>query len=326
MTTYGQEDDQQKTARWYWLLFESGLSTLQAKRYLHRWQQQERSVTEVLDRLPDQHQDVGLTREEAQQLRPPASLPTVHALRWNAPHYPDGLRDLPLKRRPALLFGEGRFELLARPIVTFFAKRPNEDELAMLREAISVLLGENLLLAALANTVQAKLLLEEMAYSDGEILLVATSGMDTYEVTGIEASYIDAGRLVIATPLPPSIPANPKLKPLLQQIATAASARRILASPSGEYDAGDPPRPTLALMPDPPRAKSPLVNATDNAADVLLWVQDPDQDLQSTPQPSTSQHEPLDTPMSPEQTLTLLEQSGDVPPALRARLTDVQES
>jgi hypothetical protein len=326
MTTYGQEDDQQETARWYWLLFESGLSTLQAKRHLHRWQQQEISVREVLDRLPDRHRDVGLTREEARRLKPPASPPTVRALRWNAPHYPDGLHDLPLKRRPALLFGEGNFELLARPIVTFLAERPNEDEMAMLREAMSVLLGENLLLAALANTVEAELLLEEMAYSDGEILLVPPSGMDAYEVTEMETSYIDAGRLVLATPLPPSIPANPELVPLLRQITSAASARRIVVSPAGGYDAGEPARPTLALTPTPPSTTPPRVKATDNAADVLLWVQDPDQDLQSTPHPATAQDEAPGTPLSPEQTLTLLEQGGDVPPALRARLTNVQES
>ena len=197
--------DEEETGLWYWFLFDSGLSTLRAKRCLDRWLGQGLSLKEVLDRLPDQHQHLGLTRDEARKLRPPASRPAIPALRWNSPHYPDGLRDLALKRRPALLFVRGHIDLLARPIVALVSGNPDEDEMTMLREVTSVLLGENLLLAALADSVQATLLLEEMTYSDGEALIMATSGLDQYETTAREARYLAEERLVLMTPLPPSM-------------------------------------------------------------------------------------------------------------------------
>jgi hypothetical protein len=326
MATPEQAQNSRETRLWYWLLFESPLSTLRAKRCLSRWLGQGLSVSAALDRLPGGYQALGLTREEARQLDPPPSLPDVRALRWNAPHYPDGLRELPLKRRPALLFVRGNPGLLARPIVTFVPGQPNDEEMAMLREAMSVLLGEDLLLAALAGSVQAALLLEEMAYSDGEILLVPTAGLDRYQPSEMETRTLDAGRLVLATPLPPAMPANPKLEPLLQQILSAAAARRILGAAAGGYDAGEPPRPTLALTPAPPSgAASPHLQCTDNASDVLLWVQHPDQDLRRGPLASVQADETQASPLSPEQTLNLLEQGGDVPPALRARLTETEE-
>ncbi len=318
--------EQRETARWYWLLFESSFSTLNAKRHLARWQEQGLSLNDVLDLLPDRRREVGLTRDEARQLRPPDSLPTVQALRWNSPHYPDGLHDLPLRRQPALLFARGDTALLTRPIVTFVPGNPNEETMAMLREVMGVLLGENLLLAALTNSVQAKLLLDEMTYSDGEIVLFATSGMDRYEPTGIETRYVDAGRLVLATPLPPAMTANPSLEPLLRQIASAASARRILSSASDGSDAGDPARPTRALTRPPRPSASTHLQFTDNASDVLVWVQDPERDLNRDPLPTGEQDDTPATPLTPEQTLNLLEQGGNVPPALRARLTHSQDS
>jgi hypothetical protein len=328
MTTPLQAPDERETTLWHWFVFEGPLSTLRAKRCLDRWQERGLSLIEVLNRLPDQCRDVGLTWEEARQLQPPRSPASVQALRWNSPHYPDGLRDLSLKRRPALLFTRGNVELLARPMITFVPGRPNEDELAMLREAVGALMGENLLLTALADTVQAALLIEEMAYSDGEIMIVPTSGLDNTEISAVETRYIEAGRLVLATPLPPTMAADPVLEPLLQQITSAAASRRILSTASDTYDAGTPPRPTLVLTPTPPPAsESPRLQFTDNAADVLLWVQDPEQDLTGGPLPSAEPRDkPTGTPLSPEETLSLLEQGGDVPPALRARLTDTQGS
>lgn len=326
MTQPIQAHDRRETRLWYWFLFDSPFSTLHAKRCLARWQEKGLSLTDVLDQVPDRHRDFGIAREEARQLRPPKVRPAVQALRWNSPHYPDGLHDLPLKRRPALLFVRGETELLTRPIVTFVCGNPDEDGMAMLREAMGALLGEHLLLAALADSTPAKLLLEEMAYSDGEILLFPTSGMDCYEATQIETRYVDTGRLALATPLPPTMAASPGLKPLLQQIASAASARRILSTASEGYDAGEPPRPTLVLTPTPPSSTSPHLQFTDNAADVLLWVQEPDRDLSGARMPSNKQDDTEATPLTPEQTLSLLEQGGVVPPALRARLTESQDS
>jgi hypothetical protein len=213
-------------------------------------------------------------------------------------------------------------------MVAFVSGRSDEDEIAMLREAIGALMGENLLLTALVDSVQATLLIEEMAYSDGEVLLVPTSGLETYQAPGAVTRYVETGRLVLATPLPPTLGPSPDLEPLLQQITSTASSRRILSSDSDPYDAGTPPRPTLALTPAAThRSESSRVQVTDNAADVLLWVQDPDQDLQSGAfSPTVQRDETTEIPLSREETLSLLEQGGNVPPALRARLTDTQGS
>ena len=77
----------------------------------------------------------------------------------------------------------------------------------------------------------------------------------------------------------------------------------------------------------PPVApESPHLQFTDTASDVLLWVQNPDQDLRSGPLPSREREESSASPLTPKQTLNLLEQGGEVPPALRARLQETEEA
>ncbi|NBD35472.1 MAG: hypothetical protein GVY30_05685, partial [Chloroflexi bacterium] len=66
-------EEKRDIALWYWFLFESNLSTQRAKTLLADWQKRDLSLEDVLARLPQEANSLGLTPQEARQLRPPAS-------------------------------------------------------------------------------------------------------------------------------------------------------------------------------------------------------------------------------------------------------------
>ena len=312
-----------ETQLWAWFLFGSGLLPQRAKTLLAHWQERGLTLQAALNQLPAQAQSLGLQPGEANHLRPPDNLPAIAALRNDEPLYPIGLRHLPPKLRPALLFYTGAAWLLMRPIIYLAPDAIPPDVQEPMREAVSILLGEYLLPAAFRNSAQAALLLEEMIDSEGETLLFAREGVDRLVFSDQEQALLEAGRLLIVTPLPPDAAANPSWDSLLQQIATAAAARRIVVDPASLQATGSEISPPTLLLTSSSLSE-PLPQATvasTNPADILAWIADVPEPALPTSTPGATTTEPApEPPSSPEEVLRTLEVGGRVPEALRKKL------
>ena len=309
---------------WYWFLFESPLGTQRAKQLLARWHDEGWRVAEVLETLPDGAESAGLSLAEARKLQVPAELPPVEALPWSARSYPEGLHALPLRLRPALLFYRGSRPLLARPLLYLRPTSPSDEERELLRETAALLLGERVLPTALHASDQAAVLLEELAHTEGEVVLFVRSGLDEVTLSAREEALLEAGRLLLLSPLPPGTPHKPDLNPLLEQVEDAATPHSLLVSANPPSDLGD--RTTEALWIAPPSTEKsdtmPGVQRLSDPAALLLWLAGLQTD---TPAPAS---DPIveelvsESPPSPEETLRILEQGGHVPEILRKRLQD----
>lgn len=314
-----------ETALWTWFLFHAGLSPQRAKTLLESWDQRGLTLRAVLEALPPQANALGLTPEEAAKLRPPRDLPDGAALRWNEPLYPLGLRQLPLKLRPALLFYTGELSLLMRPII-YLAPGPLDAETQeLMQETVSILLGESLLLAAFRESPQAALLLEEMTASEGEALLFAKQGLARLTLPEQEHALVQAGRLLILSPLPPTTPPNPALDDVLQQVATGAALRTVYNSPPEKTEPGV----TALLLTASPTAHAPQnLRVVTHAAEAALWLTErpvaPANAALPTPTAASSfdltADPPTDPPPTPAEALRVLEKGGRVPEALKKRL------
>lgn len=325
-----------ETSLWAWFLFRSGLPAPRAKALLTEWAAQKLTLMAALEGLPARAAARGLTPEEAARLHPPASLPAVHALRWNEPLYPRRLQDLPLKLRPALLFYLGEPSLLMRPIVYLNPDTLAEDHEDTLRELISLLLGEYFLPAAFHGTRQADLLLEELTASEGELLLFARRGLADIPLTEQERALLAEQRLIIATPLPPEAPLNPAWDALLTQVALTAAGYCITVTPPADA----PPTPTLLLAATPSAALPARVHAIADPAEAVLQLSEglsaarppttPTSAFQETPESGWAaipldasplgEDLPPEPPPPPAEALRRLEAGGHVPEVLRKRL------
>ena len=334
---------------WTWLLFASGLSTLRAKELLRTWQGAGVHPAEAITALPAAGPHLGISESEAFQLaaafqrRVPAQNAAVAAITWDAPTYPAGLTTLPLKLQPALLFHRGDPELLNRMIVYLPpGDLPVEDQ-EPVREVISLLLGEHVLLGVYQDSAQAALVLEELASAEGEVLLFARSGLARNYPTPIADDHPLSMRVLIISPLPPAVPQKPAWDMVLQQVALAAADRVILTGHTDETTVDaleERPRPTVALssatggaFAPPSRARD--VRAVQSPADVLDWIagatlspdgataepHSPYVERPSDAKDSFALGEP-DTapPPSPEQILKTLSKGGEIPEVLRRRL------
>ncbi len=304
---------------WYWFLFESGLSTQRAKELLTQWQDEGERLEELLTLPPQAKAQHGLAPREIAQLEPPETLPEVTAVQWDAPLYPAGLRQLPLRLRPALLFTAGPAPLLARPLLYLPPLPLTEQEGELLQEAIGLLLGEGLLPATLAGSPQATVLLQELTHAEGEGLLFVRSGLERHPISPEAKALIENGRLLLVSPLPPTTPEHPDLAPVLAQVEGAAAKRCLLIGTFLETPC--PPAKSLHLVPPgtPPR---PDLRQVEDPAEVLLWLSDlepPSTGTLPEPQPGVEA-----APLSPEETLNILEQGGAVPRVLRERLRKQQ--
>jgi len=308
-----------ETQLWTWFLFNSGLSPQRAKVLLAQWHSRNLSLQAALDMLPAQTQRLGLTKDEARTLTPPQNFSELPALRWNEGLYPQGLQELPLKLRPALLFYTGDSQLLSRPIVYLYPDPllPNTEE--MLREIISLLLGENLLLAAFHDSPQAGLLLQEMNDSEGEAMLFVREGLDQLVLPQQIQAFVKEERLVIVTPLPPGSKPKPAWGPVLEQIAIAAARRCIATTPPSEQSTSS--KPTL-LLSDCPVTPQAHLHVADNPMEALVWLTDiPGLSPGPDPQAPLSAQPPTPEPaLTPEDILRTLETGGQVPDVLRKRL------
>ncbi len=306
-----------ETQLWAWFLFASGLPTSRAKHLLDGWQSAKRNLADTLATLPGAATGLGLTAEEARILRPPATLPPITALRWDEPLYPAGWRQLPLESRPALLFHRGDAHLLQRPLVYLQPVAIPPDERDIAHETLSLLLGEPFLVAATRGSDQAALLLEEMADSEGELLLFARCGQEQLTPTGREVALLAEQRLLLVSALPPAAPGNPRWDTLLTQVEAAAALRcLVIGSAPQPATPPWPPTPTLYVTAQSP---APAAPATADPTEALLWLTAPEH--LETPATAPPSPEPEAEPAPPpEETLRILAQGGHIPNILRERL------
>ena len=328
-------------ALWAWFLFDSGLPTQRGKALLDAWHTQPLTLQAALARLPADAAALGLTPAEAARLSPPEARPELQALTWNASLYPEGLRQLAVKLRPALLYYKGEPALLWRPIITLAPGALDRSRENHLREVINLLLGEELLLAAYEGSDQAALLMEEMAYSQGEMLLFANAGLEARAASGTESQLIADSRVLVLSPLPPTAPHRPAWDSILTQVALAAADRIILSGDTAQQPhavTGLGATPTLALSGTSPDVRVPAahrprnVQVTNVPADVLLWVESllPEHELSEGTAGHTTVTGDLSAYALPEEDsgpvpsteeiLATLGRGGAIPEALRRRL------
>ena len=317
-----------ETQLWAWFLFNAGLAPQRAKTLLSAWDQRGLTLRAVLEALPAQAAALGLTPEEATKLHPPHDLPEITALRWNESLYPLGLHQLPFKLRPALLFYTGDLSLLMRPII-YLAPGPLDDGTReLLQETVGILLGENLLLAAFRESPQATLLREDMIASEGEALLFAKQGLANLVLPDEEKALLQAERLLILSPLPPTTPPNPAWDDVLQQVAAGAAMRCVYSDATALNKIEGNTNALLLVTSAGVRAPQG-VRVVTNAAEAALWltelpaspvdvVQTPA--IISSPVFELAAEPPADPPPSPAEALRVLEKGGRVPEALKKRL------
>lgn len=311
-----------ETQLWYWLLYSGVLHTTRAKNLLSSWATEGLSAESVLDSLPATALQAGLNNAEASALKPPKTLETVTALRWNEALYPKGLLTLDLKLRPALLFYQGNPKLLERSLLAIPPAPTETTTTLLLQETLSQLLGDTSLPAALRGSAQATILLGELADSEGDALLFVRQGLGTIEITGEEQRLLNDGRLLLLSPLNPATPANAKWESALFQVELAA-AEHVLWVSHESPDVSINKLTVLWLTPDPTSATSmPGYRITDEPGDVPLWL------LENTSLPAVTdttsfmEASSVLPPLPPSETLRILERGGAIPEALRRRLLE----
>lgn len=312
----------EETAYWAWLLFASELPTARAKALLEAWQGQGGSLQTALQRLPQEAAALGLTADEAARLRPPARLAPIPALRWNEPLYPTGWQALPLRQRPALLFYRGDAALLSRPRLYIPPAELAEANLEAARETLSLTLGERFTPVTLHGSPQSALLMEELQDSEGELILMGLQGLETYTPAPVEASLLEAGRLLWLTPLPPQAKPNPAWQALLEGLCGALAAHWLLTT-TGQH----PPIPAgvsaACIAPDEGATLDAGIQRLASPAEIPLWLENL-LAAEQTPSPeSLPDSEPvLGPPPTPEEALRILQKGGRVPEVLRRRLEE----
>ena len=311
-----------ETQLWMWFLFGGVLRPQRAKSLLFEWEKHGLTLQQVVNQLPARPPALGLTREEAAKLHVPQYLPSVTALRWNDPLYPQGLHDLSFKLQPALLFYSGEVTLLKHPIIYLAPGALDKAARELLQETVGMLIGESLLLAAFEESPQATILLEEISTSEGEVLLFARQGLEQQTVSEQEHTLLDTGQLLQITPLPPGTHTNPAWDPLLEQVASASAARCVFSGTQSPPEKLPATASILLTTTAIGSAQSHNIQTATNAAEVLTWLLDIPTPVAPSPQPATSiAAEPaLEPPPTPEEMLRTLEKGGNVPEALRRRL------
>lgn len=339
----------EETELWAWFVFHSGLSTQRAKTLLETWQAQDISLAEALAHPRSQTARLGLTAGEAGLLASGraalvASTFSVPALTWRDHLYPPGLRALPLRTRPAVLFYQGTDSLLSRAVVYLAPGVLSADAEERAREAISLLLGEDILLAAFEDTPQAALGMAEMLTTEGEMLLFAQSGLRCRSPSERELQLRTEDRLVVLSPLPPDAPHQASLDMVLHQVAWYAADRVILTGdggPSGLPSEWLNAKPILELATSARRPAPIPWTITEDPTDVLAWIGGqltvlPSEhvwtigtkadDASLRPGSATTQDiadadtAPPLAPLSAEDILRTLGQGGAVPEKLRRRI------
>ena len=307
----------EETALWAWLLFESGLGRAKAKALLDGLGD-EGGLRARLREVAADPASWGLTRAEAARLRPPATLSSPTALRWETAGYPAPLRRLPRPKRPALIFYRGDAALLRGPLFLFTDAPAAEEE--RLAEAVALLLDE-VLPAAPWGSEAAERLLAEMGSTGGVAVLFVRQGLATFAPPPQVEALIEAGRLLLLSFLPPDSPPNPRWRALLAE--TEAAAAEWLVHAGAEPPDLAPLPGTRAFWLRPPEGSAPPApwEALEEAAMLLAALPAPSASSPS-PSPETAPPETTEPPLPPEEVLALLGRGGRVPEKLRRRLLE----
>ena len=319
-----------KSALWYWYFYQSGLPTSRAKKLLANWQAEGCTLSEVLESLPEDADKRGLDLSTAKKLQPPADLRPISALCWDDELYPAGLQQLPLKRRPALLFTQGERSLLQRELIYLPPAALPEENVAALREALTLLLDGSLLPMTVRGSEQAALLLAELEQSTGAIALFTRAGMQQLTLTEQERDWLAAGRLLFISPLQPDSDFNPRWESILSQVEAASAPRQLLTGATPQPLTTPSERQTTAwLHTAQSDAELPAeLKQLHGAEDLLFWLAETeaklDPELAVTAESDASSKAGNETdsqpPTTPEETLAILEKGGKIPAVLHERL------
>ncbi len=315
-----------ETELWSWLLFDAGLKTYTAKQLLTLLQDHNISLVELRQMAPAEIMAKGFGLYQSTLSQNPTLKKVTSAIRWNDPLYLKGLHDLEIKYKPALLFFNGNLALLERPVFYFLPGEITPPTAELLAGVVELLLDSSLLPAAFAGSPQERLLMDQMLVNDGEALIFTDQGLDHWTPPEEIAQNINAGRILLLSPLPPGTAANPALNLIIQRIVAAAADRWIISSNPGNRTSSDGlSRPTLVLLQDnlPGTPQLPDVRNAMDIEDAIQWLNNSfivDEELSAGPA-EVPVEEKL-PPLSTESALHILEQAGTVPEVLRKRLLD----
>jgi len=313
-----------ETALWAWLLFDAGIKTYRAKQILSLLQEKELTLEELIQLPSGQLLTVGFDPYKGVLSRTPTVRPCVSAIRWNESPYPQGLHELTIKYKPALLFFTGSLNLLKRSIIYLEPGKISPKAEDILPGIVDLLLDGSILPAVFTRSPQEEILIKQMAYSEGEALIFVDQGLDQWTPSEEILDHIQAGRIVALSPMPPNAKANPTLTPIIQRIAAASANRWVISAPHYNrlQNAGFN-RPALLLEPNRTPASQQLPDS-ENAVDIsdaIDWLNNasilPTQQTTVKKEKTLSERLP---PQSSKQALHILERGGKVPEALRQRL------
>lgn len=313
-----------ETALWARLLFGAGLKTYIAKQLLCLLHEKNLTLEEIIRMPSSQSSSMGFGPYQSALSQMPVGRPDTSAIRWNESLYPQGLHDLETKYKPALLFFSGALELLARPIIYLQPGELSAKGEELLPGLADILLDGSLLPAVFTGSPQENILIEQMSYSDGEVLIFVDQGLDRWTPSAEVAQHMHAGRIVALSPMPPGAEANPPLIPIIQKIGAAVAHRWVISSRYDNHSQYDSlSRSTLLLLSNttPGAQQLPDTETAVDIADAIQWLNNT---FNSDTEQSVGKEEVIAEtnlpPISSEQALHILELGGKVPEALRQRL------
>ena len=323
--------ESRETDLWAWLLFAAGIKTYQAKQLLLLLSEKSLSLDVLIKTPANERASMGFG-VYTDILSQPTILPEIPpAIRWDEPLYPQGLQELSLKEKPALLFYKGAADFLSRPIIFLEPGELSGASRELLIGVIEILLDGSLLPAVFSQSPQEEVLLELMSYSDGEALIFLDQGFEQWQPTDAVAQHVHTGRVVILSPMPPAAKSSPVATAIIKRIASTAAARWIFSSNQpGRRTQTEVRRPLLQLNVD---GQAELLQGSESMlaadiSDVINWLQDSPathanysevQNETLINEALARQEESL-PPINTEKALEILEMGGSVPDALRQRL------
>lgn len=314
-----------ETALWAWLLFESGLKTLQAKQLLARLKPLGVALLDLVEMPASQLASLGLETFQTVLAQVPPTLKTYTALRWDALTYPKGLHGLSLSQQPALLFTRGAQELLHRPLCYFPPAETSPDIDELLPGIIELCFDSQLLPAVFAGSPQEKILLDVLTYGEGEGLVFLDRGVDRWAPGEAASRLLDNGRYLALSPMATEAPSNPGVLAILLRIACAAAERWVLAGAETDMVLPeDMTRPALwlaASLPSSAILRNRDIQLGADIADAIQWFQTDSTRVAAPLQPGVPLvQDNILPPLPPEQALRILEMGGNVPEVLRRKL------
>jgi hypothetical protein len=333
--TYSRDDSE--TTLWIWLLFHAGIKTFQAKQLLSSLSVQDMTLSTFIRTPSEKRLSLGFDEEHALISQPAGASVYPPAIRWNEELYPQGLHDLPLKIKPAVIFYQGTSDLLSRPIIYLEPGEIPDNNLELVTGMVELLLDSEWLPAVFVGSPQETILIDLMTHNAGEVLIFLDRGVEQWRPVDKVAHFMHQGRILVLSPLPSHTPATPALTIILRQIASAAACRWVASSGvTLENRQAEINRPALQLHANgsPEGIALRGVKIAVNIPDAIAWLVVSRQSLQNpalTPEgnltvsPELPDNDNLE-PISADNALEILESGGNVPDILRQRLMEKHKS